>query len=173
MAYNYGTLIVLSIFSATSYYLFTRYQARAAAKAFCQKHGCVTMKAIPQNAMFLGYPFLRALMNARKANKFLDLWEGLFRAYGHTFSFTILGNYGALTNDMENIKAILATNFEDWSIGHRDKTFSPLLGHGGIFTSGEQGMCIVSSLVLNLGRRRSMAAFSRNGPTSPHTVSSR
>jgi len=137
MLYSYGTALIVVLVSSAIYYVYVRYQASIAAQAFCKQHGCLPFKAISQNSMLLGYPLLRNLIKAKRAHGFMAFLQDTFEKYGPTFAFTILGNYCALTHEMENIKAILATNFDDWSIGHRDKEFSPLLGHGGIFTSGE------------------------------------
>lgn len=43
----------------------------------------------------------------------------------HTFGIT-----GYFTTDPENIKAILSTNFQDWSLGSRRLASYPLLGEG-------------------------------------------
>lgn len=51
-----------------------------------------------------------------------------------TWSSTAMGRVFVNTIDPENIKAILATNFNDFGLGHRLHTFGPLLGSG-IFTT--------------------------------------
>ena len=57
-----------------------------------------------------------------------------FLANGPTYSSITLGLKFFHTIDPENVKAILATNFSDFGLGVRYKTFGPLLGRG-IFTS--------------------------------------
>jgi hypothetical protein len=39
------------------------------------------------------------------------------------------------TIDIENVKAILATNFKDFGLGQRQEAFGAMLGQG-IFTTG-------------------------------------
>lgn len=51
-----------------------------------------------------------------------------------TWSSTAMGRVFVNTIDPENIKAVLATNFNDFGLGHRLHTFGPLLGKG-IFTT--------------------------------------
>lgn len=53
---------------------------------------------------------------------------------GATWSATMMGQTFFNTIDPENIKAILATNFNDFGIGQRVDAFGALLGRG-IFTS--------------------------------------
>lgn len=55
-----------------------------------------------------------------------------------TFKERIFGLYLVFTKDPENIKAMLATQFSDFSLGHRLAYFDPLLGKG-IFTLDHEG----------------------------------
>ncbi|KAK6197866.1 cytochrome P450 alkane hydroxylase [Scheffersomyces amazonensis] len=76
--------------------------------------------------------------------------EGLLSEYGserykfitnphiHTFTFLIFNLPLVNTIDPENIKAILATQFNDFALGKRHKYFYPLLGDG-IFTLDGEG----------------------------------
>lgn len=56
-----------------------------------------------------------------------------FEKLGDTYAFRIAGTYVASTRDPENIKAILATQFDAFGLGARHGHFEPLLGDG-IFT---------------------------------------
>ncbi|ANB14809.1 Dit2p [Sugiyamaella lignohabitans] len=49
----------------------------------------------------------------------------------------LLGLNRILTRDAENVKAVLATNFKDYSLGHRYDGMYPLLGDGIFTLSGE------------------------------------
>jgi hypothetical protein len=51
---------------------------------------------------------------------------------------TVSGMTFTTTMDPENIKAILATNFKDFGIGHRLPVFGPLFGSGIFTTDGAQ-----------------------------------
>jgi hypothetical protein len=135
MAYKYIVLVVSLVISFISHRLYIHYQGRLTASAFCKQHGCLPMKAMPQIRLLFGWPMLRRLMRAQKENKFLQLFRELFETNGPTYSFNILGSHIGLTHDMENIKTML-TNIDAFGVGEREHAFSPLLGKGGIFTSG-------------------------------------
>jgi len=134
MASRYS-LIVLAIISAITYYVYSSYRASAAKSAFCQKHGCQEMKRLPQSERVLGLAALLQLRRVEKAHRVLDYFTEQLAKNGSTFSVQILRNTTMLTSDPENIKAVLATQFQDYSVGKRKTFFSPLLGNG-IFVSG-------------------------------------
>ena len=60
----------------------------------------------------------------------LRLFDEGFRDYGMTFEYKILGVSQIATIEPENIKALLATQFPDFSLGLRHRAFCPLLGDG-------------------------------------------
>ena len=48
-------------------------------------------------------------------NLYMESWEGRFEEMGsHTLEVSILGRRVILTDDPENIKAVLATQFHDY-----------------------------------------------------------
>lgn len=55
-----------------------------------------------------------------------------------TCRFHVLGYTGYLTTDPENVKAVLATKFEDYGLGSRRSAYFPLLGepHGNMDRGG-------------------------------------
>jgi cytochrome P450 len=55
-----------------------------------------------------------------------------------TFAFPLLGLKVVVTKDPENMKAILATQFNDFALGQRHQQFHPVLGDG-IFTLDGEG----------------------------------
>lgn len=56
-----------------------------------------------------------------------------YNEYGWTFEQSVLGRSGISTIEPENLKALLATQFNDFCLGTREREFGPLLGQG-IFT---------------------------------------
>jgi hypothetical protein len=46
----------------------------------------------------------------------LEYFDNMFKSFGSTFKVGLLGNLMHVTCDPENIKAILATNFNDWCV---------------------------------------------------------
>lgn len=75
---------------------------------------------------------------AVKARTWLPWMESEFKKHGTTFKRPILGRDIVVTCNPENIKAILATQFQDYGLGNRYQHFLPLLGDG-IFTLDGNG----------------------------------
>ncbi|KAJ5715398.1 uncharacterized protein N7483_012579 [Penicillium malachiteum] len=80
-----------------------------------------------------GIPAFLALNKAVREKRWIDHLSNLYGVYGLTFHNTIFGRPMVNTIEPENIKAILATQFQDFSLGTRHREFYPLLGDG-IFT---------------------------------------
>ncbi|KAI5963461.1 ALK2 [Candida pseudojiufengensis] len=68
----------------------------------------------------------------------VERYENLLNPNIATYSFKIFTTKLFATKDPENIKAILATQFNDFSLGLRHAQFAPLLGNG-IFTLDKEG----------------------------------
>ena len=132
---NTYSLIVLAIISVITYYVYSIHRASAARLAFCGKHGCQEMRRIPQSERILGIAALLEIRGVEKSHRVLDYFTEKLAQHGPTFSVQILRNNIMLTCDPENIKTILATQFQDYSVEKRKFIFSPLLGNG-IFVSG-------------------------------------
>lgn len=73
-------------------------------------------------------------IRALKEHRFLERIKDRHEAGGYTFQSRTLGSCVIGTSEPENIKAILATSFEDYSLGFRLAALGPLLGKG-IFTT--------------------------------------
>ncbi|KAE8385776.1 cytochrome P450 [Aspergillus alliaceus] len=76
--------------------------------------------------------FLR-LAHAVKQKRWVEYIAEQYGRYGDTYSQKALGKRMITTREPENIKALLATQFKDFSLGTRHREFYPLLGDG-IFT---------------------------------------
>ena len=73
-------------------------------------------------------------MQAFAEHRYLELIRARHEVGGYTFQSQTLGSRVINTSEPANIKTILATNFEDYSLGFRLAALGPLLGKG-IFTS--------------------------------------
>nr|UYD62319.1 cytochrome P450 [Leptographium qinlingense (nom. inval.)] len=84
----------------------------------------------------LNFDLIYKSIQAAKANKNREHWESFFRRmHNHTVEVRVLNTRIIFTDDVENIKAILATQFGDYGKGepfHRE--FKPFLGDS-IFTT--------------------------------------
>lgn len=98
---------------------------------------------IPQSSYKFGVDLYQKLIGNLEQRTFLQTNLERFRAHGDTLSSSMFGGNFIATRDPENIKAILATQFQDFSISQgRHDNFVPMLGKG-IFThmygGGEKG----------------------------------
>lgn len=59
------------------------------------------------------------------------------RVNQNTFRTSVLGRGFIITIEPENIKAVLSTRFQDFSLGNREQTLGPLLGKGIFNSDGE------------------------------------
>ncbi|KAJ5261278.1 hypothetical protein N7478_011873 [Penicillium angulare] len=82
---------------------------------------------------FLGIPAFLTLAKAVHEKRWIDYLCDQYGIYGNTFNQFMFGRELMATIEPENVKAILATQFKDFSLGTRHEQFYPLLGDG-IFT---------------------------------------
>ncbi|KAL5340880.1 cytochrome P450 [Aspergillus crustosus] len=83
---------------------------------------------------FFGIPAFYRIIQATKQRRSIEHLSDRYDEYGTTFYQEMLGNITISTIDPENLKAILGTQFQDFSLGTRHRQFYPTLGDG-IFTS--------------------------------------
>ncbi|KAG7195997.1 uncharacterized protein KQ657_000003 [Scheffersomyces spartinae] len=89
---------------------------------------------------YLGIKLMTDAMSIRKKGWVMEFLVDLCKPYFDvkTFQINVLTYQAYLTIDPENIKAVLATQFNDFALGSRYAVFSPLLGNG-IFTLDGEG----------------------------------
>ena len=104
-------------------------------KALKEKLGCQPL----QNRFVFEYLhgfvlFLESYLSLRR-HRFLDNSRERFKLHGATYKTNMLGENVIFTIDPENIKAVLATNFSDYSLGDRRKgALTHIFGYGIITT---------------------------------------
>lgn len=131
MEYN---LYALGIAILTIVFIAKWISTYISATRFKKAHGCKPAHKIPQFERIIGYGLYRIQMNASKEKKILEVGYKRYLDNGITWSGSMMGQTFFNTIDPENVKAILATNFNDFGIGQRHEAFGALLGRG-IFTS--------------------------------------
>ncbi|PKY05653.1 putative cytochrome P450 alkane hydroxylase [Aspergillus campestris IBT 28561] len=82
---------------------------------------------------YWGVPAFLRLKKAADEHRWVEYLADQYNIYGTTFRHALLGREMVSTIEPENIKAILATQFNDFGLGNRHREFYPLLGDG-IFT---------------------------------------
>ncbi|KAJ6153483.1 hypothetical protein N7497_007802 [Penicillium chrysogenum] len=94
----------------------------------------VTLVACPFGLLgFFGIPGFIRLSKAVREKRWIEHLYNEYAVYGNTYKQTFLSRNLITTIEPENVKAILATQFKDFSLGTRHQQFYPLLGDG-IFT---------------------------------------
>lgn len=85
------------------------------------------------SSLFFGIPGFIRLSKAVREKRWIDHLYNEYAVHGNTYQQTFLSRNILTTIEPENVKAILATQFKDFSLGTRHQQFYPLLGDG-IFT---------------------------------------
>ncbi|ORY67418.1 putative N-alkane-inducible cytochrome P450 [Pseudomassariella vexata] len=107
------------------------------ARRFSKKHGCQPAPRIHQSSLLFGLDLFKKLKHDIENRTRLEENTRYALVTGNrTSTAVVLGQSFVSTTDPENVKAVLATNFNDYGIGPRISAFGPLLGRG-IFTADD------------------------------------
>ena len=124
----------LALVGVTLYFVVRGTASYVAAYRFKKEHGCEPERKLPQFERIIGVGLYRLQRQVVANHRVLATAKERFQVNGPTHSSVTLGVKLFHTIDPENVRAILATNFSDFGLGVRYKTFGALLGRG-IFTS--------------------------------------
>lgn len=101
-----------------------------------KKWGCEPIPKLKYG--FLGIPFLKLQVDINRLGRILEDQANIFNSINkHTFSVRILHKRLITTYNAENMKALVASQFNDFGIGPRKQALYPLIGHG-VFSSDGQ-----------------------------------
>lgn len=93
--------------------------------------GCLAGRTYPHLDPYIGLGLVRRVVDAYNAKRVLQLWQDLQTEIGHTFHFWVFGERNLVTDEPENVKAILSTEFASFDHGpNRHHAYAPLLGDG-------------------------------------------
>ncbi|EEP76785.1 hypothetical protein UREG_01634 [Uncinocarpus reesii 1704] len=107
----------------------------ASRRKFAADHGCQPAPAYPHREPIFGIDLALKLARYGKSKTFLEQARNRFLAYGNTYSLKVMGKNAITTCEPENIKATLATKFQDFNLSNvRKAAFQPLFGKG-VFTN--------------------------------------
>ena len=102
-------------------------------------HGCLPGKVYPHRDPILGIDWLLDVVRGIKEHNLLEKWCQIFDEFGDTFWNLNMGSWSVMTNDPENVKAVLSTNFDDWPLlGVRQQVVLLALGKHAIFSVNGQ-----------------------------------
>ena len=103
---------------------------------FQSKHGCKQPNKV--DGGFLGLGLIFNMLKAKNKGTMMELSKKILDEFGVSCRLRLVGVPIVFTEDPENIKALLGTQFNDFALGTRHAHFKPLLGDG-IFTLDAQG----------------------------------
>ncbi|EAS33375.2 cytochrome P450 alkane hydroxylase [Coccidioides immitis RS] len=110
-----------------------------ARRKFIQQNGCRPPPAYPHKDPILGLDWALKGMKYSRSRTFLQGTQKRFREHGNTHSLNVIGKPAIATCDPENIKATLATKFQDFDLSTvRKRLFQPLFGKGIFTTDGAE-----------------------------------
>lgn len=137
---TFQPLAFVAIALALLILIFDAIRHRSRIRKFAQQNGCESPTA-PYSQKFLlfglDYVYHHA-MNIRQ-HHFAEGILALFNRYGPTWTATVLGNYVIHTIDPENLRALMATNHDDYGvIPPRKKLVETLFGKGIFANSGHE-----------------------------------
>ena len=106
-------------------------------RKFAKDHGCQKFTKTVGTALVIGN--LQKVYKARKEGRLTEKLQESYDLYGvDTFEARSLGSLTVFTRHPENIKAMIATQFDDFDIGKRQQVFRPLLGFGIFAAEGQR-----------------------------------
>ncbi|WEW59052.1 hypothetical protein PRK78_004520 [Emydomyces testavorans] len=111
----------------------------ATQRKFIKDNGCQPAPAYPHKDPILGLDLALRVAKAGKSKTFLQDFQTRFRTYGNTYSMKLMGKNAIATCEPENLKAALATKFNDFTLSTlRKSSFQPLFGKGIFTTDGAE-----------------------------------
>ncbi|KAK9482703.1 cytochrome P450 [Lipomyces starkeyi] len=129
-------IIAVVILGLLSYAVVQKFNNKKVESHFAEKNGAVRLSI--QNTGFFGIRRFLSLSRSFREHKVMEYVADDFKRYGNTFGTKVFGQRNHWTIEPENIKAILATKFNDFGLGTRYDAFLPFLGEG-IFTLDNEG----------------------------------
>jgi len=97
---------------------------------------CGSVATYPHKDPVLGLDAFVEALRALSNHTLLNLYTRRFASSGNTYYTIVLGKWLLMTNEVDNVKAILGTKMDDWPIdGPRLLSVLPVLGPNSIFTS--------------------------------------
>jgi cytochrome P450 len=127
MALRNAFIGILGIF--VCYYLLKKLLSRLRHARMIRQNGCLPPRQLVQQRWLNGFDMPLNFSQWIKDHAFLERTAQLLRENGRTFSLRYAGNTVIWTAEAENIKAMLATKFEDFELSSvRCKAFAPFVG---------------------------------------------
>ncbi|KAH7176635.1 cytochrome P450 [Dactylonectria macrodidyma] len=98
-------------------------------------HNTQPAAVYPHRDPILGTDWITDMVKAVRSHKVLQVWDSLFYTVGSTFWAQNVGTWIVMTNEPDNVKALLSGQFDRWQIlGIRQKVTQLAVGPRGIFS---------------------------------------
>ena len=137
---DYTPSILLGSLALLTLYIIIQYTSKNVARHnIIKQFACKSVPKYPLKDPFFGIDGIRDAFRAVKLKVFLERQQNHYKKYGNTYS-TRRSTFSVInTIEPENIKTILSTKFNDYSVGfHRKRAFFPLLGNSILLSDGAQ-----------------------------------
>ena len=131
-------LLLTTICLPTFYFVYQFLSRHLQRHRFRHVHGCLPAPRLPQVESLVGLDTVLENLRALRGKCLLNIMKSRFTKAGNTYSATIAGNSMICTIEPENVKAVLAAQFDDFEIGWlRRQAMAPFLGEFIITSDGD------------------------------------
>ena len=122
-------VMIGSILILLAYVLYPRLSLHLKRRRFKKHHGCLPAAKSPQTERILGVDIFIENLRCFNGKCLMARLKQRFEQIGNTYSVTIAGNKMVYTIEPENIKAVFATQFDDFDVGwQRRRAMAPTMG---------------------------------------------
>ena len=135
-----GTILIgVAITLSMLYQFFRSISLYVRRQKFMAEHGCQpVLHHYPHRDPILGLDYIRANLTALKHKNYLKTVTKRFHDIGATFDVRVINQPAIVTAEPENIKAVLALRFQDFTLGNRPQVMGDFLGRGIFTTDGNE-----------------------------------
>lgn len=131
-----GDACLRLVLSAAAYLVVPVAAWRAAYAWQSRRCGCGAPRWYPHRDPVLGLDWFGALLAAMRSHSLLAVFADRFAAVGHTYLVNVLGAPMVMTDEPDNVKAVLSARFADWPLaGARLTATLAVLGPHSIFSA--------------------------------------
>ncbi|KAK7921536.1 hypothetical protein PG985_009558 [Apiospora marii] len=138
---NLGLLVLAILAGLVGYGLRLWVVCFIQVQAFKRKNGCKPAIKWGQRDPVLGLDQFMAFQKNADGRTALEKLNTRYRTDQHTLTLRMMGQPLVMTCEPENVKAVLASKFEDFGLGTRMRAMDRLLGHGIFTADGESWEC--------------------------------
>lgn len=135
---NFQALALSCIGALIAWRIYWEATTGAARRALARQHGCLPAKIYSSGYPLLSIDLFFANLKSVREHRLLEYWTSVLTDnHAHTMSVSLLGQVMHWTDDPENIKTMLATKFDQWSLGEdRIQKMGAYLGLGILTSEG-------------------------------------